>query len=78
MRGRPGRGEPVAELGAHRRLEQHLVVLQAVARADVAERDVHQTAVARLAATDWKNSITMRAESSGSSIRFVWPLPSIT
>ena len=58
MRGRPGRGQAVAELGPHRRLERDLVVLQAVPRADVAERDVHQTAVARFAATDWKNSIT--------------------
>ena len=78
MRGRPGRGQPVAQLGAHRRLERDAVVLQPVPRTDVAERDVHQTAVARFAATDWKNSITTLADSSGSSIRFVWPLPSIT
>ena len=78
MRGRPvaaSRSQSSARSGG---LERDLVVLQPVAGADVAERDVHQTAVARFAATDWKNSITSLADSSGCSIRFVWPLPSIT
>ena len=75
--GQAGRREPVAQLGAHGRLERDLVVLQPVAGTDIAERDVHQAA-ARFAATDWKNSITTFADNSGCSMRFVWPLPSIT
>ena len=74
---KPGRGQAVAQLGSHGRLQHERVVLQSVPRTDVAERDVHQ-AVARFAATVWKNSMTTFAESSGCSIRFVWPLPSMT
>ena len=77
MRGRPVAARRSQSSARTRRRERDRVVLEPVARADVAERDAHQTAVARFAATDWKNSITSLADSSGCSIRLVWPLPSI-
>ena len=77
------RGRPVAASRSHSSARTagssvDAVVLQPVAGTDIAERDVHQTAVARFAATDWKKSMTSLADSSGCSMRFVWPLPSMT
>ena len=43
----PGRGEAVHELRAHRRREHDRLVLEPVARADVAEQDVGQRWVTR-------------------------------
>ena len=40
-RGKPGGGEPVDELRAHGGLEHRLLVLEAVARPDVADCDLH-------------------------------------